>query len=332
MPDTEKGIGTADYGKRGRMSGGFAGGAARMRGVAIAAVLLLPVADSIAADGPDVVARVGDEAITADEVERAMRAGLRGRKPSDESRPGLEAAALELVIGQRLIDRAVRREKLAPSDGQVDAAMSKIRSRALARHATFAEYLQEAGHTEASLRRQTTWRWGWRNYLAKHLTDERRQKYFEAHRREWDGTEVRVRHILLKVEEPAGPAQVAAAVERAVELRMRIADGQTTFAEAAMKYSAGPSAAQGGDLGFIPRRGQMVEEFSRAAFALAKGQLSGPVVTAFGVHLIECTDESPGELTWQDVRRDLEPLVIQELFDEIVAEERKNAAIEYIKR
>lgn len=297
----------------------------------LAVTVLRFVAAQADATEPAVVARVGDEAITADEVDRTVRAGLRGRKLTDDARPALEEKALELAIGQRLVELAVRREKLAPSAGQIDAAMEKARSDALARYATFDEYLKAIGHTAASLRRQTAWRWGWRNYLAKHLTDERRESYFDAHRRAFDGTEVRVSHILLKVDGPPTPANVDAAISRAADLRKQIADGQLTFAEAAMRYSAGPSAAKGGDLGFIPRRGRMVEEFSRAAFELKKNEISPPVATTFGVHLIQCTDEKPGEKTWQDARRELEPRVIQQLFDEVAAGERKQVKVEYFR-
>ena len=68
-----------------------------------------------------------------------------------------------------------------------------------------------------------------------------------------------------------------------------------TFADAAEKYSAGPSRAKGGDLGFIPRHGIMVEPFARAAFVLAKGEISPPMATVFGIHLITVTDVKPGD-------------------------------------
>jgi peptidyl-prolyl cis-trans isomerase SurA len=61
------------------------------------------------------------------------------------------------------------------------------------------------------------------------------------------------------------------------------------FATVAATYSSGPSALNGGDLGFVSR-GDVVDEFGRVAFNLSPGDISGPVRTQFGYHIIKCEE------------------------------------------
>jgi parvulin-like peptidyl-prolyl isomerase len=58
-------------------------------------------------------------------------------------------------------------------------------------------------------------------------------------------------------------------------------------------------------------------------------EISPPVQTPFGVHLIECTETKSGNRQWTDVRESLRNDLARELFERLVAEERSNAAIEY---
>jgi len=84
------------------------------------------------------------------------------------------------------------------------------------------------------------------------------------------------------------------------EIRQEIVSGQITFEDAAGEYSEDGSAERGGDLGTFDRN-RMVEPFTEAAFSLPVGELSEPVRTRFGYHLIEVleqtTDPATGEVT-----------------------------------
>jgi peptidyl-prolyl cis-trans isomerase C len=73
-------------------------------------------------------------------------------------------------------------------------------------------------------------------------------------------------------------------------LRAEIVAETITFADAAKQNSSCPSGKQGGDLGFFGK-GQMVPEFDRAAFTQPVGELSEPIKTQFGWHLLVVTDE-----------------------------------------
>ena len=89
--------------------------------------------------------------------------------------------------------------------------------------------------------------------------------------------EIRASHILVKTEEEAN------------KLYDEIINGRD-FAEVAEEVSLCPSGQNGGDLGFFGR-GMMVKPFEDAAFALEKGEISKPVETQFGWHLILLTDK-----------------------------------------
>lgn len=98
------------------------------------------------------------------------------------------------------------------------------------------------------------------------------------------GEERRASHILIPLD-----ADEDAAREQAAELRDRLASG-ADFAELAAEFSSDTgSKDQGGDLGWI-ERGQMAPDFEEALFALDEGEISQPVVTEFGVHLIRATE------------------------------------------
>lgn len=89
-------------------------------------------------------------------------------------------------------------------------------------------------------------------------------------------TVVKASHILVHTE------------DEAKTIKTMLDEGED-FALLARQYSTCPSKAVGGDLGYF-KRGQMVKEFENAAFSLPVGQISDPVQTQFGWHLIKVTD------------------------------------------
>lgn len=106
------------------------------------------------------------------------------------------------------------------------------------------------------------------------VTDEEVKDYYKANQNYFMGQEVvSARHILVD------------SLELANEIKSKIENG-LNFEMAAMQYSSCPSKEQGGNLGQFTR-GRMVPEFEQAAFQLAVGQISEPVKTQFGYHIIK---------------------------------------------
>ena len=133
--------------------------------------------------------------------------------------------------------------------------------------------------------------------------------YYEAHKSDYQ--QIHVRHILVRTQGspvtlPAGQKDLtdAEALAKAQEIRRKLVQG-ADFAELARTESNDSgSSSKGGDLGFL-KHGQTVPSFEDAAFALPDGELSQPVKTSYGYHLIRA-EERKTTRTFEDVRPELE--------------------------
>lgn len=275
-----------------------------------------------------VVATVDGDPITAGELQRELDGAVKDRVLALTAMQLVRDAALKQLVDRRLVAAYLKQNGFAARPQEVDRELQRIRTRLEQQSLTLDQYLQRTGLTSEEFRHGVEWQIGWPHFLERHLTDENLERYFQQHRREFDGTETSVAHILFRIESPDDLRSRDAAVAAAEQLRKRIVAGELTFAAAARQHSAAPTGADGGRIGFIGRHQPMPESFSQAAFALEPESLSPPVITAFGVHLIQCLEIKPGSKRWQDVRRELEPAVTQYLFRWAADRQRPLAKIE----
>jgi len=274
-------------------------------------------------------ATVAGKPIDSSEVNRLIKQTLRGRPASKAAIPGLEAQALEQVINRRLVQLFLDDKKVTVTDAEIDQALAERQKALRKRDSDLAIARGEVELTEAAYRDEIAWEMRWAKYLQGVLTDDVLSKYFDAHHQEYDGTELRVSHIVLRPDGALDPEEIDSLTAKAERIRDEIIGELTTFEDAALKYSSGPSRQKGGDIGFISRHGLMPEDFSQAAFALQKGEISKPVLTHLGLHLIKCTDVRPGDKTWRDVRREIQPAVMQAAFSQLAAQMRGSTEIEF---
>lgn len=134
---------------------------------------------------------------------------------------------------------------------------------------------------------------GYRKQLAQtYLKDTRVTKQLLEEAFERSKKDVRVSHILIKVAENATPKDVKAAKKRIAELRKEVMDG-ADFNALAKEHSQDPSAKENaGDIGFVSVF-RTVYDFETAAFNTAVGEISEPVKTKFGYHIIKAIEERP---------------------------------------
>lgn len=139
------------------------------------------------------------------------------------------------------------------------------------------------------------------------VSDEELKRVYEQRLSEFQSPEERrASHILITVGSEVGDEEKAAAKATAEEIYKQLQVAPERFAELARENSGDPgSAEQGGDLGFF-QRGFMVKEFEDAAYALKKGEISAPVETQFGFHIIRIDAIKPVKTTpFKEVREQL---------------------------
>ena len=142
-------------------------------------------------------------------------------------------------------------------------------------------------------------------------------------------TQTNARHILVK---PGGNLSPAATRLQLLSYKQQIEQGQASFEQMAKQHSQDASAAQGGDLGWASP-GQFVPEFEEVMNELKPGQISDPVVTRFGVHLIQLIERRELPLTQAQEREYARNVLREGKFEEALdtwaREIRGKAYIEY---
>lgn len=256
---------------------------------------------------PPVAATVNGEPIYTAEVDRYVREiGARfgvdfSKGDAARQRAQVARSVLDQLIERALILQEARRTgRLAP-EGEVEERLRQIAS-SFPSAEEFERTLHQQGVSRAELRERVRFELTVRRLLDQmqvpEVSEQEARAYFNAHRAAFDEPErVRVRHILLGTE---AEARVALARLRAGE----------SFEKLARELSLDPgSRSRGGDLGLVAP-GQTVPEFERVAFSLKPGELSEPVQTSFGYHVVQVTQRLPArKATWQAARQQVVELL-----------------------
>jgi peptidyl-prolyl cis-trans isomerase D len=163
------------------------------------------------------------------------------------------------------------------------------------------------------------------------ITPDQVSAYYEAHPDEFEIPEqVEASHILIQVDDTADEAEVEAARKEAQAVYQRAVKGED-FAELAKETSQGPSAEDGGYLGKFDRT-SMIQPFSDAAFALKPGEISEPVKTRFGWHVIKVVNRFDAQVkTLEQVAEEIKTRLRQEEMGQLAyyqAEEAFDAVID----
>jgi peptidyl-prolyl cis-trans isomerase SurA len=209
---------------------------------------------------------------------------------------------LEQFITEKLLAEEVKKAGIRVSDQDVDQYIKQIKERnritdndlqaALTREGVTLEKYRASISAEIEkseiINRQVRTR--------VNITPEDIERYYELNQRKFRTEErVRLRHILLSLPREAPAAREEAALEKAREIRRRALSGED-FAGLARSHSDGAGAADGGDIGWM-KRGALLTEIEDVAFQkLSAGEVSEPLRTGLGYHVIKLENKDPGRL------------------------------------
>jgi peptidyl-prolyl cis-trans isomerase C len=288
--------------------------------------------------------------------EVAVQRGLKRVPPNRQAEA--RAEILEFLIDNLLIEQNLQQRGLTVEKKEIDALIDKIKAeianqnKATKQNHTFEEFMKELLLTEEELRSQIAADLRWEKYVNQQADEKTLQTFFDANKEMFDGSMVRARHILLTPK--AGDAQEAEKARlQLVAMKKQVEDQAAAgvaklppttdalekekacvklvdeaFAALAKEKSACPSKDKGGDVGMFPRAGSMVEPFAKAAFALKPYQISEPVKTQFGYHLILATEKRPGTDTkFETVKEDVKEIYSMRLRESLTAQLRPKAKI-----
>jgi peptidyl-prolyl cis-trans isomerase SurA len=296
-----------------------------------------------------VAAVVNNDVITLSEVESraapelAKAAALPTPAARSDGREKALKEAVDALVGDKLLENEIKELNIEVTEQEVDAAIEDVKKQNpnLDSGDSFEQELRVQGYT------MTTYR----DFLRKHMRrlkllnlkvrgkvkvsdDDLRAEYQKWTRMEGDDAELKARHILIKLPAKPTPAQLDAAKQKAMALAVEARKPGVDFAELAKAKSEGPSADQGGDLGWF-RRGVMMKDFERVAFGLKVGDVSDPVRTSFGFHVIKIEDRrSVAVKSFDEMKDQLRERLLHDQLDKYTdqyVQELKQSAIVEVK-
>lgn len=250
----------------------------------------------------DVVAIVNGEKISRKDFDRRMNVIKRMNQDVTRS---VQMQVVNQLTKKVLLKQFVEGQNIDVSDKEVQGELEKIKyflkSNPNSSEKSLEEILETQGSNISELKDEVRRTLALSKYLDERVSDDEKRSYFEANKSAFNDEKVKTSHILIDTTKLKTDAELEKAKQKIEEVKKEIDNG-ADFAEMARKYSTCPSAENGGDIGFFQRKGSIVEEFAKVAFSMEVGEISEPVKTQFGYHIIKVTDKEEGkDVSYEDV-------------------------------
>jgi len=274
-------------------------------------------------------------------------------RENPKNRDAVRKEVLTYLVDNLLIDQYLRQLKVPVEDKEIQERVDQIKMELKKIGQDFTKQMDELFLTEDDVRKEIAGALRWDKFVVQQGNDKVLRDLFDKNTVMFDGTQVQARHILVATKEtPPEKAQaklaelkkeiegqvtahltkLPAGTDKITMEKERVAMMAKAFSDAATKESSCPSKAQGGDLGWFPRVGAMVEPFSRTAFSLKEFQMSDPIQSDFGYHLILTTGWKAGkEVKFEAARPFVLEVYGERLRDAVLNAYRPRSKIEVLK-
>jgi parvulin-like peptidyl-prolyl isomerase len=267
--------------------------------------------------------------------------------------PKARPEILSFLVENTLVDQYLEQLKIDVSNQEVQQKLTLLKEELKKEKQDFQKMLEGLYLTEAELREQIVGALRWEKFIDKYANDKALRDLFDKNKNMFDGSLVRARHVLIKPKQSTKEsgdqaraqvvnlkkqieAQVAQEMTKVPAAADNLARGKArqeaimkVFSTTAANSSECPSGKQGGDLGWFPRLGKMVEPFAQAAFALEPFQVSEPVATEFGFHIIMLTERKSGrDVKFEQVRSFVRDVYAERLREAVLTQMRPTSQVQ----
>ena len=239
----------------------------------------------------EVIATVNGKKITQADLANRLEAF---RNTDAETLNTIKQEILDQLITDILLEEFIDKQGLVVAPEEIEREVNQIRSNITGNQKDAGQSLEKVlaaiGSNIGEFKRSIKHSLALGKYFNNKIDDKTLEKYFDGNKSLFNGESVKVCHILIDTRNMKIQEELSHTLEQIKSIKREIDKG-AAFDEMAKKYSNCPSAQNGGDLGFIQRKGNLAKSFLDTAFSLRTGQISEPVQTEFGYHLIKVTEK-----------------------------------------
>jgi len=297
-----------------------AAAAAAAPGAAGAPAMTPPAVKPVPAQLPEIVARVNGVPVDRGEFERAVRSleGQAGGPVPPDRRDAIYRQLVDQLVALKLLSQECVARKIPIPDTEVDARLAEVK-KPFPNEQAFSAALAERQMTLDKLKSEIRQQLQAMKLVETEIkptvavTDADVTDYYVKNPDKFQEPEsVRASHIMIRTPDATDEAQKKKAKAEAMAVLAELKKGGDFAALAKQHSQDAGSAANGGDLGFVPR-GQTSPVFEQAAFALKPGQLSGVVETPAGFHIIKVSAHRDARtVPLQEVKPQLQEFLTQQ--------------------